>query len=293
MASGCHCDAPGVAAHRVRITRNLHGRSYFARINRPMLSADQKRQLHQLGYLTLCGAIAPDLRARVVERLEALYAREGARAGSEFKQEPGARRLANLVDKDPLFAECIAIPALLACVEAVLGPRYKLSSLNARSANPNNGVDQPLHADGGALPDQRGSWVCNTLWMLDDVTADNGALRVVPGSHRDGRLPAEALSDPAAAHPQQIILTARAGDVLVLDAHLWHGGLANRTSHPRRALHAYYCRWDKPQQQYQKALLRPEVQARLTPQQRAICALDDPLNDELSAAGAGKSGFMK
>jgi hypothetical protein len=258
-----------------------------------MLSADERRQLRDLGYLVLPGAIEPDLRLQVLERLEALYAEEGEQAGSEFKQEPGARRLANLVDKDPLFAECIALPSLLVAVEAVLGPRFKLSSLNARSANPHNGVDQPLHADGGALPDSLGSWVCNTLWMLDDVTAENGALRVVPGSHRAGRLPAQSLSDPAAPHPQQQILTAQAGDVFVLDAHLWHGGLANRTSRPRRALHAYYCRRDKPQQQYQKALLRPEVQARLSPVQRRLCALDDPLNDELSAAGSGKSGFMR
>jgi phytanoyl-CoA dioxygenase PhyH len=257
------------------------------------LESDQRRQLRDLGYLTLRGAISPELRARVVDRLEALYAHEGEQAGSEFKQEPGARRLANLVDKDPLFAECIALPALLACVQAVIGDRFKLSSLNARSANPHNGIDQPLHADGGALPDARGSWVCNTLWMLDDVSPENGALRVIPGSHRTGRLPAQALRDPSAPHPQQVILTARAGDVLVLDAHVWHGGLANRTDRPRRALHAYYCRWDKPQQQYQKALLRPEVQARLTPLQRSLCALDDPLNDELSAAGQGKSGFMK
>jgi ectoine hydroxylase-related dioxygenase (phytanoyl-CoA dioxygenase family) len=258
-----------------------------------VLTAEQKQQLRELGYLTLPGAIPPDLRAQVVTRLEALYAQEGDQAGGEFKQEPGARRLANLVDKDPLFAACIAQPLLLACVASVIGERYKLSSLNARSANPHNGHDQPLHADGGALPDARGSWVCNTLWMLDDVTAENGALRVIPGSHRAGRLPADELDDPAAPHPRQQILTARAGDVLVLDAHLWHGGLANHTARHRRALHAYYCRWDKPQQQYPKALLRAEVQARLTPLQRELCALDDPLNDELSAMGSGKSGFMK
>jgi hypothetical protein len=58
-------------------------------------------------------------------------------------------------------------------------------------------------------------------------------------------------------------------------------------------MHAFYCRSDKPQQQYQKRLLRPGVQAALGPELRALLALDDPLNDELSAAPAVRSGFLK
>jgi ectoine hydroxylase-related dioxygenase (phytanoyl-CoA dioxygenase family) len=255
--------------------------------------AENRRQLDELGYLILPGFIAPDQRGRLTERLEALFAEEGAQAGSEFRQEPGARRLANLVDKDPIFAECIAVPEILAHVACVLGDRFKLSSLNARSANPHNGIDQPLHADGGALPDERGFWVCNTVWVLDDFRADNGALRAVPGSHRAGRLPAQALADPAVAHPDQVVVSARAGDLIVMNAHLWHGGMANRSSRPRLAMHGYYCRWDRPQQQYQKRLLRPETQARLTPAQRALCALDDPENDRITAGAEGQSGFLR
>jgi hypothetical protein len=258
-----------------------------------MIPESQRRALDELGFLKLEGVVSEPVRQRLVARMEELFEQEGESAGSEFKQEPGARRLANLVDKDPLFADCIAWPQLLAYVAVVLGERFKLSSLNARSANPGNGIDQPLHADGGSLPDEHGFWVCNLLWMLDDFQSDNGALRVVPGSHRLGRLPAEALADPLAAHPEQVLITGRAGDVLVMNSHLWHGGLANRTAHPRRALHVYYCRWDKPQQQYQKRLLRPSVQAQLSPRQRQICALDDPQNDQLSAAGSGRSGFLK
>jgi hypothetical protein len=58
-------------------------------------------------------------------------------------------------------------------------------------------------------------------------------------------------------------------------------------------MHAFYCRRDLPQQQYQKRLLRPETQARLSPPLRWLLALDDPLNDELSATGSGRSGFMR
>jgi Phytanoyl-CoA dioxygenase (PhyH) len=255
--------------------------------------AQHHRSLSELGFLKLPGAVAPALCKRVAARLEELFAAEGEGAGREFKQEPGARRLANLIDKDPLFAECMVLPPLLDYVAAVLGDRFKLSSLNARSANPQNGLDQPLHADGGSLPDARGFWVCNLLWMLDDFQSDNGALRVVPGTHRAGKLPADALADPLAHHPDEVLITGRTGDVLVLNAHTWHGGLANRTARPRRALHVYFCRWDKPQQQYQRQLVRPAAQAHLTAEQRLLCALDDPFNDELSAKESGRSGFLK
>ena len=40
-------------------------------------------------------------------------------------------------------------------------------------------------------------------------------------------------------------------------------------------------------------LLRPEVQAALSPELRSLLALDDPLNDELSASVAVRSGFLK
>ena len=95
------------------------------------------------------------------------------------------------------------------------------------------------------------------------------------------------------AHPREILVTGRAGDVVVMNAHMWHGGTANRTAAPRRAMHAYYTRFDKPQQQYQRRLLRPETQARLSPSARKLLALDDPLNDELSARLSGMSGFLK
>ncbi len=172
-------------------------------------------------------------------------------------------------------------------MEAVLGPDFKLSSLNVRSAMPRGG-GQPLHADSGEVPDERGNTVCNSVWMLDDFTEDNGALRIVPGSHLWKRLP-----EPGAVVEGEVLVTGKAGTVVVMNAHMWHGGSGNRTDRPRRAMHVYYTRGDKPQQQYQKQWVRPEVQARLSPVGRRLLALDDARNDELSAAGAGKSGFMK
>jgi ectoine hydroxylase-related dioxygenase (phytanoyl-CoA dioxygenase family) len=100
------------------------------------------------------------------------------------------------------------------------------------------------------------------------------------------------LDDPARPHPGEVLVTGRAGDVVVMNAHLWHAGTANRTALRRLALHVFYCRSDKPQQQYQKGLLRAETQAALSPAARALLALDDPANDALSGE-SGSSGFLK
>jgi ectoine hydroxylase-related dioxygenase (phytanoyl-CoA dioxygenase family) len=257
------------------------------------LSALEMRQLDEAGYVVLEHFLDAALLARLRGRIEELFRAEGESAGQEFKLEPGCRRLANLANKGEVFLEIILLPRLLEYVRHVLGPSIKLSSLHARSANPHGDRGQPLHADMSALADERGSWVCNTLWMLDDFTSDNGALRVVPGSHRFRRLPADSLVDPLADHPDQMLLTGPAGSVVVLNAHAWHAGTANRTDRPRTALHAFYCRRDKPQQQYQKRLLSPQVQESLSPALRDLLALDDPMNDRLSAEVGVRSGVLK
>jgi hypothetical protein len=253
-----------------------------------MLTDSAKRQLEAQGFLIMPGFLSAAEVERLRARVEELYAEEGGRSGSEFKQEPGARRLANLVNKGEIFEKVIETPEVLECVEAVLGPDFKLSSLNVRSANPHSNIAQPLHVDGGELPDEGGNAVCNSVWMLDDFTEQNGALRVVPGSHLWRRLP-----EPGAKVDTETLVIGEAGTVVVMNAHMWHGGSENHTDQQRRAMHVYYTRGDKPQQQYQKAWVRPEVQARLSPLGRRLLALDDPRNDQLSLAGSGKSGFMK
>ena len=253
-----------------------------------MLGTEAKRQLDEQGFLAFPGLMPAGLLEELRQRVEELFEREGDRAGSEFKLEPGTRRLSNVVNKGQVFERVIETPEVLECMEYVLGPEMKLSSLNVRSANPMTDCGQPLHADSGAIADDRGYWVCNSVWMLDDFTNQNGALRVVPGSQRWNRLPA---GDETGIGEQ--LVTGPAGTVVVMNAHMWHGGTANLTPKPRRAMHVYYTRRDKPQQQYQKRLLSLDVQNRLSVKARWLLALDDAQNDELSESGSGVSGFLK
>jgi ectoine hydroxylase-related dioxygenase (phytanoyl-CoA dioxygenase family) len=255
-----------------------------------MLSDFEKRQLDECGYLVLPGLMGPELLREVRDRIEELFAQEGSAAGSEFKQEPNARRLANLVDKGEVFERVILTPRVLECMEHVLGGEWKLSSLNVRVADPHGDCAQPWHADSGAIADKRGYWVCNSVWMLDHFTPENGATRMLPGSHRWRRLPPPESYESL---PGEELVLGDAGTVVVMNAHMWHGATANRTAAARRAMHVYYTRADKPQQQYQKRLLSGAVGRRLSPAARRVLALDDPRNDELSATGSGASGFMK
>ncbi len=255
-----------------------------------MLTHSDRQQLDELGYLVLPSFVPPALLDELRDRCEALWAEEGDDAGSEFRAEPGTRRLANLVDKGEVFARIVSMPQILECMEHVIGSGYKLSSLNARSTNPHNGDAQPWHADTGAIADDRGYWVCNSVWMLDDFTEENGATRMVPRSHTWNRLPEPGNTGSL---PGEALVTGKAGTVVIMNAHMWHGGTANRTDRHRRALHAFYTRDDKPQQQYQKGMLRPETVAALTPMQRRVLAIDDAENDRLSTATTRMSGFLK
>ena len=257
------------------------------------VNAENLRQLDELGWIALPGVMDRDFLREIRDRVEELWEKEGENAGAEFRREPGARRLANLVDKGEVFERVVSHPRVLDAVRHVLGEDFKLSSLNARSTDPHSPDAQPLHCDAGAVADDSGFWVCNTIWLLDDFTPANGATRIVPRSHHWRKAPQQELADPQAAHADEILVLGEAGTVVVMNTHAWHGGTANRTGQPRRALHAFYTRGDKPQQQYQNALLRAETKARLSPELRRILALDDARNDEISSKVTGMSGFLR
>ena len=97
------------------------------------ISPDHERQLREDGFVVLPRFIHQELLQSLRQRIETLFEIEGQEAGAEFKQEPGCQRLANLVDKGDVFQKVIAEPRLLEFVQLVLGPEFKLSSLNVRS----------------------------------------------------------------------------------------------------------------------------------------------------------------
>jgi ectoine hydroxylase-related dioxygenase (phytanoyl-CoA dioxygenase family) len=74
---------------------------------------------------------------------------------------------------------------------------------------------------------------------LDDSTADNGPLRVIPRSHRDGVLANEAIERLAASGTEVTCLAAR-GDVLLMRPLLLHASSKASSAVPRRVLQIEY-----------------------------------------------------
>ena len=74
---------------------------------------------------------------------------------------------------------------------------------------------------------------------LDDCPADNGALMVVPGSHREGKLTATQCKAIASKGEARTCI-ARAGDILMMRPLLLHRSSAARSPRHRRILHIEY-----------------------------------------------------
>lgn len=235
------------------------------------LTDDQRTQLDEQGFLVLGQLLSDQELAAIREQTDALTISEGESAGSELftsphirhPKESGALRLADLVNKGAVFDRFYTHPQVLAGVQRVIQDDFRLSSLNYRSALPGNGA-QKLHVDWRTAVAPNAFRVCNSIWLLDDFSAANGATRFVPGSHLSGKLPEELMTNPEDPHPHEQLLEAPAGTVAIFNAHLWHGGTLNQSPHPRRAIHAYFCRHDEPQQLDQKRYLRPQTAERLS-----------------------------
>lgn len=241
--------------------------------NPNMLSPDDQMQLKQDGFLLIPGVLEEKTCERLRNRMEEIWQAEGEDAGLEVHQQPGTRRLADLVNKGEVFDAVWLNPLVLTAAWFLIGHPFKLFSLNARDALPGQG-EQSLHADWGPRAVEEPCRVVNSIWMLDEFSEASGATRIVPGSHRLAGQPSDYLTDPAAAHPSQRLALGEAGTVMIYNAHAWHGGTRNHSQARRRGLHCAYVDRAFPQQTEQRKYLRDETRERLSPSARFVLDVD-------------------
>lgn len=81
--------------------------------------------------------------------------------------------------------------------------------------------------------------------QLDDADEANGALRMLPGTHRLGRLSAGRIQELRSGQPE-FLCTASAGDVLLIRPLLLHASSRSTSPRHRRVLHIEYAGFTLP-----------------------------------------------
>lgn len=203
------------------------------------------------GWVVLDGAVSPNLVARMAADLEASW--DICRSVQERNgvANDADHTVHHLIGLKPSFLEYIDVSAALdPYYEAYFCGRYILNSFGgAINTRGRTSYAQRVHRDirsySGDMP-----LLLNTLVMLDDFTADNGATYMLGGSHRRAEKPSDE-----DFYRQAERAVGPAGSVLVFNSNVWHAGGDNRTDRARRSVTPMYCRpFIKQQFDYPRAI---------------------------------------
>ena len=158
-----------------------------------------------------------------------------------------SRRVFNVINKDPELGELAEHPLILEAMQSELGRDLILldASINQVGAQTNTPggwhIDSPLTQIAEPLPNLTLS--IQTVWMLDDFHADNGATHVAAGSNHTLQKP------PPGQAPldNELVLEGEAGSVAIWLSQTWHRHGANVTDDHRTGFIVQYGRsWVKP-----------------------------------------------
>lgn len=143
-----------------------------------------------------------------------------------------------LAARSPFFREAVASKALVDILEMVIGPNVEFLSDKVVFKNHEEDFGTPWHQDWSYW---YGSHKVSVWIPLDDVTPENGCLRLVPGSHRAAVVHDEAVEDDhgfghrvdASQIPDDAVVTAplEAGGALIfhdLTLHASHDNVSGK-----------------------------------------------------------------
>ena len=222
-----------------------------------MISDQDVARYRRDGYIVVPDVLSADDIADLRRVTDAFV--EASRAASShtdvFDLEPGhsaaqprLRRIKTPHLHDPVYARMVRHPKIVAVLQKLWGPnvRFDISKLNLKAA----GFGSPVewHQDWAFYPHTNDDLAAVGI-MIDDFTADNGSMLVIPGSHT-GRIHDHHAKghfvggiDPTTSgidFSKAVMCTGKAGSITVHHARLVHGSSANVSGQPRRfLLHQY------------------------------------------------------
>lgn len=203
------------------------------------------------------------------------------------------RQVAGMPGISRTFAvDVMCHPLLLALADRVLLPscaRYQLNLGHLLQRGPGSD-DQLLHRDEAVwsdVPSPHPELQLASVIACVDFTRDNGATRVVPGSHRwpDRQLtPVEQITQsPPPTADQIAVAEMAAGSAVVYLGGTIHGGGANVTDVERRGVHLSFCLGWLRTEENNYLSVPPEVAATLPRQAQEV--LGYAVHDSLMRGG--------
>jgi len=157
-----------------------------------MLSQNQREQYAEQGAIVVEGLLDEPTRQRMAAVLAELVERSRAVGthDSVYDLEPGhssaeprVRRIKAPHKVHPVFAEFMRSPRLLAVLRDLLGPGVRLHGSKLNLKAPHFGSPVEWHQDWPFYPHTNDDLLAVGV-MLDDTTVENGALYVLPGTHK-------------------------------------------------------------------------------------------------------------
>lgn len=182
---------------------------------------------------------------RIVEQLRSSGEDVNARWGGPRMEAPDAAGTEVLHTHNVQHYSAAWLRALLhepfldAC-EALLGPDVVLHHTKLFLKPPGRGAPFPLHQDWSYFPTIRDTMIAAVVHVTA-ATDETGCLRVVPGSHRLGRVAGTSGQEPSDVldrhTPEDAVpVEAARGDVLFFHSFTLHASPPNRSDRPRKTV---------------------------------------------------------
>jgi ectoine hydroxylase-related dioxygenase (phytanoyl-CoA dioxygenase family) len=212
-------------------------------------------RLDRDGYTILEHAFPIDLADALLEDLARLERELGEGAGKNLFEGFRTVRIYNLLARGKIYEQIPVHESVLSLAEAVLERGCLVSSLSSIAIGPGEGA-QPIHADDMLIPlgKPHAPIVCNSMWALTDFTEENGATRLIPGTHKAAENP-----ELGRTYEGSIAAAMPKGSILVFNGSIWHGGGENRTQARRVGIAMNYCAGYIRQQENQQLGVPREI----------------------------------
>jgi hypothetical protein len=186
-------------------------------------------------------------------------------------------RINDFVNRGREFDGIYTFGPLLAACAMIIGRPFKLSGMRARTLE-SGAPAEALHID---VKHGAKDWpIVGGILMVDAFTADNGATRLVPGSHRWPTDPSECIPNPKDPHEREVLACGPAGSLIIFNASTWHGHTENRSKTRRRSIQAHFVARDAQDFTHHGPRMRAETIQRIGSLARYVldveCAAQQP-----------------